>query len=217
MENNKKMNNLVKDITGITPLDVKINFLSKEAELPKYATDGSMGMDMKAVSVEYNEKLDCYLYHTGLAFEIPQNYGMLLFPRSSNRKTDYYLTNSVGVADSDYRGEIIFCYKSRISTYERIKLITSQIIIDGKFVDEKGNTWFSDGIRGFSEIKKKEIFKVTKERIAEMTKKMEFAPYKAGDKIGQLVIIPYPKINFHICNELSDTERGDGGFGSTGK
>lgn len=41
--------------------------------------------------------------------------------------------------------------------------------------------------------------------------------YRIGDKIGQLVIIPYPTIEYIESDELSDTQRGDGGFGSTGK
>jgi dUTP pyrophosphatase len=39
--------------------------------------------------------------------------------------------------------------------------------------------------------------------------------YNIDDKIGQLVIIPYPLIQLKEVNELSDTERGNGGFGST--
>jgi len=41
--------------------------------------------------------------------------------------------------------------------------------------------------------------------------------YSKGDKIGQLIIIPYPQIEFEEVEELSSTERGEGGFGSTGK
>lgn len=41
--------------------------------------------------------------------------------------------------------------------------------------------------------------------------------YKVGEKIGQLVIIPYPKIQFTEVEELSNTSRGQGGFGSSGK
>jgi dUTP pyrophosphatase len=41
--------------------------------------------------------------------------------------------------------------------------------------------------------------------------------YEVGDKICQIIIIPYPPIEFNEVNELSDTERGEGGFGSTGK
>ena len=38
-----------------------------------------------------------------------------------------------------------------------------------------------------------------------------------GDKIAQLIIMPYPQIEFEEVEELESTERGNGGFGSTGK
>jgi dUTP pyrophosphatase len=41
--------------------------------------------------------------------------------------------------------------------------------------------------------------------------------YKVGDRIAQIMIIPHPPIEFDVVDELSDTERGEGGFGSTGK
>ena len=44
-----------------------------------------------------------------------------------------------------------------------------------------------------------------------------FKPYEVGDKIAQLIIVPYPKIEFKVVDELSTTERGEGGHGSTGK
>lgn len=37
-----------------------------------------------------------------------------------------------------------------------------------------------------------------------------------GDRIAQLVVMPYLSVEFNEVGELSDTERGDGGFGSTG-
>lgn len=40
--------------------------------------------------------------------------------------------------------------------------------------------------------------------------------YNVGDKIGQLIIMPYPNISFIEVDELTETERGDGGFGHTG-
>ena len=40
--------------------------------------------------------------------------------------------------------------------------------------------------------------------------------YHLGDKVGQLVVIPYPSINFTEVDELSSSERGEGGFGSSG-
>ncbi len=41
--------------------------------------------------------------------------------------------------------------------------------------------------------------------------------YEIGDRIGQIIIIPYPRIEFEEVAELSESERGDGGFGSTGQ
>ncbi len=41
--------------------------------------------------------------------------------------------------------------------------------------------------------------------------------YKVGDRIAQIIILPYPKVLFREVEELSNTERGKGGFGSTGK
>lgn len=37
-----------------------------------------------------------------------------------------------------------------------------------------------------------------------------------GERIAQMVITPYLKADFHMVDELSDTVRGEGGFGSTG-
>lgn len=42
-------------------------------------------------------------------------------------------------------------------------------------------------------------------------------PYWPGDRIGQLVIVPIPEVEFVEAEELSETERGEGGYGSTGK
>ena len=41
--------------------------------------------------------------------------------------------------------------------------------------------------------------------------------YKKGDKVGQLVIVPYPTIEPEFADDLTSTDRGAGGFGSTGK
>ena len=143
---------------------VKVKKLSPEAVIPSYATVGSAGMDVVAISKEYDDKNDCWVYHTGLSFQLPEGYVMLIFPRSSNRKTNYYLANHVGVLDSDYTGELMLMYKYRDNT----------------------------------------ILPAT-------------PPYQAGDRIGQIIIMPYPKVEFLEVEELAKTERGDGGFGSTGK
>ena len=41
--------------------------------------------------------------------------------------------------------------------------------------------------------------------------------YSYGDRIGQLLIVPIPSVEFVEAEELSETERGAGGYGSTGK
>jgi dUTP pyrophosphatase len=41
--------------------------------------------------------------------------------------------------------------------------------------------------------------------------------YKVGDRVGQLVIVPYLSVQLEEVEDLNETERGDGGFGSSGK
>jgi dUTP pyrophosphatase len=41
--------------------------------------------------------------------------------------------------------------------------------------------------------------------------------YTVGDKIGQLIIQPYPEIEFEEVDELNESDRGEGGFGSSGR
>ncbi len=45
----------------------------------------------------------------------------------------------------------------------------------------------------------------------------QFVSYNLGDRIAQLVILPYPEIELEETEELSETERSSGGFGSTNK
>ena len=81
-------------------LKVHVKKLHPDAVIPQYAKDGDAGMDLVAVSSQYTQ--DYISYKTGLAFEIPQGYVGLLFPRSSNSKKNLLLTNSVGVIDSKH-------------------------------------------------------------------------------------------------------------------
>ena len=48
------------------------------------------------------------------------------------------------------------------------------------------------------------------------TNGLDSLKYEKGDRIAQLIILPYPQIEFEEVEKLSDTERGDGGYGSTG-
>ena len=40
--------------------------------------------------------------------------------------------------------------------------------------------------------------------------------YEVGDRIGQIIIMPHPQIMFNVVDELSSSDRGIGGFGSSG-
>ena len=148
-------------------MEVKVKKLSKKAVIPAYAHDTDAGLDLVATSYEYKENIDCHVYGTGLAVEIPEGYVGLIYPRSSNRKTDAYMCNHVGVIDSGYRGEVMISFKLRDCYPESIPQLLK--------------------------------------------------PYEVGDKVAQLIIMPYPKIEFKVVDELSSTERGERGHGSSGR
>ena len=192
-----------KEAIGYTKLNISFKKLDERAVIPTYAHDGDVGMDLTAIDVEYDSKNDVYIYHTGLAFESEKHYGIFLFPRSSNRNTEAYLTNHVGIADSaTYRGEIMLCFKNRTSL--RQDALESRMvefwnaIEDGKSIEEA--TMVS--VKGWMEA---------------MNNPMLFAPYKQWDRVAQMVVFPYPEVKLIERQQLSETERGDGGFGSTDK
>ena len=203
MDTEKNWENIVNEAIGLEPIEIKIKKLSENAVIPKYAIDGDVGMDLTAIDVEYDEEKDMYIYHTGISIESPKHYGVLIFPRSSNRNTDAYICNHVPVIDTAvYRGEIMICFKNRDSLdqialkEEMDELLTSlQVYRDpSNAVDEAYKAYYK-----------------TKED------PMKYAPYKVGDRICQMVVIPYPNVLFKETDELSKTERGEKGFGSTGK
>lgn len=169
-------------------MKVKIKKLSENAVIPQYAKPGDAGMDVVATSINVTDK---YIeYGTGLAFEVPEGYVMLIFPRSSVSKYDLSLANAVGVLDSSYRGEL----KLRFKRNYRIENLPSEE------TDDK--------------------FTTTSILWGEDTKNYRINAcdwYDVGDRIGQIMILPYPIIEFEETDELSDTERGIGGFGSTSK
>ena len=151
-------------------MQIKFKKLYPDAVTPKQGTPGSAGFDLVAIRREVDFVRDRVIYNTGIAVEIPKGYVGLIFPRSSICKLDMQLTNSVGVIDSDYRGEIKAVFWA-IPHMER-----------GNIKWEKG-----------------------------------YFMYEPGDRFGQLVIVPIPEVEYVEVEELSVTERGAGGYGSTGK
>ena len=155
---------------------VKIKKLHPDAVIPAYAKPGDAGMDLTAVSVSHDD-FGNICYGTGLAFEIPEGYVGLVFPRSSNCKKDIILSNCVGVIDSGYRGEVSFKFRPLMDRAKKI--------------DENGVYDY--------------MFGCNREC------------YKLGERIGQIIIMPFPQIEWEEVEELSETERGAKGYGSTGK
>lgn len=156
-------------------MKIKIKRLHPNAVIPAYAKAGDAGMDLTAVSVSHDD-FGNICYGTGLAFEIPEGYVGLVFPRSSNCKKDIILTNCVGVVDSGYRGEVSFKFRPNIQA-------ANSIYPNGKFAL---STWVS------------------------------LEAYQVGDRVGQIIIMPFPQIEFEEVEELSETERGTQGYGSSG-
>lgn len=140
-------------------LQVKFKKLHPSALTPCYAKQGDAGMDITATEI-ISEEVFQIVYGTGISVEIPEGFVGLVFPRSSIRKYDLDLTNSVGVIDSGYRGEI------QVTFYKR---------------------------KGVASKK-----------------------YEIGDRVCQIMIVPFPPVKFIEADELSDSERGTGGYGSTG-
>ena len=82
---------------------------AKGLPLPKYATEGSSGMDLIAACEEEGVWLnqgEVNLIPTGLKVEIPLGWEIQVRARSGFGKKGIILPNGVGTIDSDYRGEI---------------------------------------------------------------------------------------------------------------
>ena len=84
---------------------VHVQRLHPEAIIPSYAKESDAGLDLTATSIMHESDTHI-VYGTGLAFEIPDGFVGLVFPRSSIRKYGLVMANSVGVIDAGYRGEV---------------------------------------------------------------------------------------------------------------
>ena len=138
--------------------------IGKEIPEPFYATSGAAGMDLPAcidepVTIKARARAKI---PTGIAVALPSNeYAALVYVRSSlGFKKGVTLSNSVGVIDSDYRGEI-FVSLNNISDEDYTVM--------------------------------------------------------PGERIAQLIVTPVVIPEISVVDELPETKRGEGGFGSTGK
>lgn len=138
--------------------------MGKEFPLPTYATEGSAGLDLRAIldAPLVLAPGDTQLISTGLSIYIedPDKCAMIL-PRSGlGHKHGIVLGNSVGLIDSDYQGPLM------VSCFNRSK---------------------------------------------------EAYTINPGDRIAQLVIVPVVQVGFELVESFDETERGEGGFGHSGK
>lgn len=144
--------------------ELKIKKLRENAKIPFRATEGSAGMDLYAcidepITLKGGEKA---VIPTGIAIALPSaELGAFIFARSGLAiKHGIGLLNSVGVIDSDYRGEIC---------------------------------------------------------VGVINQLQEPYTINPDERIAQMVIMPVSLIPAVEVEELDETERGAGGFGSTGK
>lgn len=102
--------------TIIRPVELRVKQDDLTSKLtPMRHTQGAAGIDLAVnsdVEVQSNrigfDPDECITFaHTGLSMEIPNGYVGLIIARSSLCKKGIGLANSVGVIDSDYRGEIM--------------------------------------------------------------------------------------------------------------
>mgnify|MGYP005996316713 CR=1 FL=1 len=145
-------------------VDYKILNPAIKEHLPRYASEGSAGLDLRAC-VEHVQTLnpgETFLIPTGIAIFIKDpNYAGLILPRSGlGHKHGIVLGNLVGLIDSDYQGELLISCWNRSSKSFLINPL---------------------------------------------------------ERIAQLVLVPIMQAEFNLVEDFDTTNRGTGGFGSTGK
>lgn len=140
---------------------MKFKKLTTTAITPTRGSPNSAGLDLYADADVLVSSGASVMLGTGIAIEIPMDHVGLVFIRSSVGKAGVALANSVGVIDSDYRGEIKLC-------------LTYTAGNGGHYI-------------------------------------------RRGQAIAQLVVMPYVHVELVEVDALSTTERGSGGFGSTGQ
>lgn len=145
-------------------MNVKYTLTLPGAKAPEYATAGAAAADLFAVldAPLTVPPMGRALVPTGVAIQLPgPEYVALVCSRSGmGTRHGITLSNSVGVIDSDYRGEL-----------------TVGLVNHGD------------------------------------------VPYtiQPGDRIAQLMVLPILRPTLTVVEELDETERGSGGFGSTGR
>lgn len=168
-------------------INIKFKKLCKKAVVPTIATPGSVGMDLVATS---RVETDKYIeYGLGFATEMPNNVFALVTPNSRISKYDLFLRNAPAVIDSDFTGEWRLRF-GKIHTPTKFEVVLNKV-----------RNWM--GIKDVD--------------ATVMCSGQDYKIFQVGDVVGQAIFLRYDNVNIEEVTELSDTVRGDGGFGSTEK
>jgi dUTP pyrophosphatase len=167
-------------------LGVKVKRLNKEAIIPKYANEGDAGVDLIATEDVIIEPGVTKLVPTGLAFSIPPGYEMQIRPRSGITLRTK-LRVQLGTVDSGYAGEVKVIVDNTHNGYMGGTVKRYAMDLDGKVVKETAR----NATYGSYLIRK-------------------------GDRICQAVFSPVEAAHFYPVDDLDDSTRGSGGFGSSG-
>ncbi len=78
--------------------------------LPKRGHETDAGIDLTVMAVDQKSK-NIFFFDTGISIQLSPGYYAEIVPRSSITKTDFFLANSVGIIDPDYRGRIFMPFR----------------------------------------------------------------------------------------------------------
>jgi len=138
---------------------MKIKRLHQDAILPHYATEGASAFDVFAYhDVKWRLESGIFIarIHTGWAFEIPHEHGLFILSRSGHGfKHNATLSNSIGLLDFDYRGELmvkLICFSNTPPEIKAGQAVAQCVLMPTPRVyfcevDELGET--ERGVKGF--------------------------------------------------------------------
>lgn len=168
-------------------VDVKITKLHEDAIVPQYAHDGDAGFDIVTLCDTIIEPNTTAICKTGLAMAIPNGYEVQVRPRSGISLKGVDVTKLIYMIEKDKENKRFVVVKEENGKeYIRVQLGT----IDCQYRGEIGI-------------------------IAHNTSN-DVVVIPKGTRLAQGVLNEVPQANFIIVEKLDDTDRGQGGFGSTG-
>lgn len=169
--------------------EVKVKRLHPDAVMPRKAHAADAGFDLVAVEDTIIEPGETALIKTGLALELPPGYEMQIRPRSGvTLKTK--LRVQLGTIDSNYRGDI------------------------GVIVDNTAN---KTGLYGSTfDMIDGSVTGIYDENMVQVKAETYTYFIRKGDRICQAIIQRLPDVELVEVDNLGDSERAEGGFGSTG-